>query len=321
MDTTNKAEKPAAAVANNKQEESDEECVVAAVAAVGDVVIQEGMVSKVLHEAILAKEKERYEELHLMLSSEIERLKKENERLSGGELYSAKRPGSKVGRPKKKRNTDGQAIEIPRKVPNKQDEKWNAHFDELVKYKEKYGDCNVAISGKKNGSDEVYKKLGQFVSDQRTYHRYVREGKPSSLTPERIRRLTEIGFSWTVATVKPTDWQVRIQQLADYKAQFGHCNVPQKCTLYPGLGNFCLEQRRRHKAFTNNTSPKTKSLTLERMAELESMGFQWSIRNRREAPWKGNKKDKESAASGKEDAASAAAAKEEPKPNPATTAV
>lgn len=42
------------------------------------------------------------------------------------------------------------------------------------------------------------------------------------LTDERIRRLEDIGFTWSLRD----DWHKHYKELQDFKAVHGHCNVP-----------------------------------------------------------------------------------------------
>ena len=149
--------------------------------------------------------------------------------------------------------------------------KWEKHFEELKAFKAEHGHCNVP-------SGSSYGRLGTWVSDQRTHHRFLREGKRSYLTPERIQKLTSIGFSWTVRTVEPVSWDLRFAQLAEYKTRHGHCNIAQYCRdpMTPsGLGAWAHEQRRFYKR-----SKRPESLTQQRIEALEALGFKWKLRNR-----------------------------------------
>ena len=62
---------------------------------------------------------------------------------------------------------------------------WEDGFKYLATYKEEFGDCLVPISFQSN----VY-RLGGWVSKQR--------GQKERLTPERIKRLNDLGFVWQV---------------------------------------------------------------------------------------------------------------------------
>uniref|UniRef100_A0A7S4JUL9 Helicase-associated domain-containing protein n=1 Tax=Odontella aurita TaxID=265563 RepID=A0A7S4JUL9_9STRA len=74
-------------------------------------------------------------------------------------------------------------------------EQWNVRFDELIKYKQTYGNCEVPSRYGPN------RKLGRWVSFQRTQYRLMREERHSHLTEERMKRLEAIGFSWMGITM------------------------------------------------------------------------------------------------------------------------
>jgi hypothetical protein len=88
--------------------------------------------------------------------------------------------------------------------------------------------------------------LGKWVNAQRQYYRTKNEGKPSSLTAERIARLEAIGFEWTLRSLTP--WDSRLEELKAYKAEHGHVQVPQKDKTHKGLARWVDTQRqvRRH---------------------------------------------------------------------------
>ena len=65
---------------------------------------------------------------------------------------------------------------------------WDARFQELKKYKEKHGNCNVP---KKHGS------LGGWVDNQRRAYRLLKEGKAARMSDEHIQKLESIGFQWS----------------------------------------------------------------------------------------------------------------------------
>ena len=69
---------------------------------------------------------------------------------------------------------------------------WESMFSVLIEYKEEHGDCLVSTLDEKN------MKLGFWVTEQRTQYRLLREGKQSSMTEERIAKLEEIEFRWSV---------------------------------------------------------------------------------------------------------------------------
>jgi hypothetical protein len=116
---------------------------------------------------------------------------------------------------------------------------WCDQFRQLCEYKVQYGHCRVPVRYSTNP------KLGNWVSTQRTTHRLNQEGNPSCMTEERIRALNGIGFDWgTSQTDYASVWNVRFQQLCEFKAQFGHCLVLQQYAANPTLGKWVNTQRR-----------------------------------------------------------------------------
>ena len=239
--------------------------------------VQAGFISLADHEEALEHERVRYDSMQKILNDEIARLTEAMQQgrsvpQSSVEESSAltKRAESPV---KHSSNNSAKrtktAVATP-DTPNRQHERWNSKFEELVAYEKKFGHCNVPAR------DPVHKALATFVVDQRTMHRKMREGAPTSILPERIRRLNALGFEWTLAKTKSLDFHTRIEQLQLYKDKHGHCNVPQKCSEFTGLGNFVLEQRRRYKLFLSGAKS---SMNQERVDTLNRMGFEWTLRN------------------------------------------
>jgi hypothetical protein len=155
------------------------------------------------------------------------------------------------------------------KQPNGNDLKWNHRLTELQAFKELNGHCNVPRI-----NSNV--RLACWVSTQRSNHTFMRDGKPHSLTPERIQLLNRMGFKWRVAKYTGTvTWEERVEQLQAFYLQEGHANVPQRYPPGkhpPGLGDFVLIQRKKY---------REGKLDAKRVLELEEMcPFQWSLRDR-----------------------------------------
>ena len=127
---------------------------------------------------------------------------------------------------------------------------WEERLGELVQYKAEHGHCNVP---QKQGS------LGEWVERQRTSRR---KGK---LAEERVQKLDALGFDWSPRGPRGTQltWDECLNKLTKYKAEHGHCNVPQK---QGSLGNWVREQRRTH---------KKGKLSEERVQKLDALGFVW----------------------------------------------
>ena len=107
-------------------------------------------------------------------------------------------------------------------------EQWNARSRELEAFKAEHGHCSVP---QKHGT------LGGWVNSQRTAH------NGGTLSEERVRRLDDIGFDWGKARGPrgtPLSWDERFDELMKYKAEHGHCNIPQSTG---SLGKWVDNQR------------------------------------------------------------------------------
>ena len=67
---------------------------------------------------------------------------------------------------------------------------WEEQFQDLVKYKNATGNCNVVIHAT-NPSP-----LAKWVSTQRSEYKRFRKGQPSLLTMEQMEQLKNLGFKW-----------------------------------------------------------------------------------------------------------------------------
>ena len=134
---------------------------------------------------------------------------------------------------------------------------WKKSFEELKKHRENHGHCNVT---RKN-------PLGRWVHTQRGQYRFLKQGKSSFMTYDRIRMLDSIDFRWDIGLTvkgKADQWHARFQELQNYKTEYGTLNVPQRSGQ---LGAWVAYQRRHYKSI---------SLSDERIRKLESIGFEWS---------------------------------------------
>uniref|UniRef100_A0A7S4QDV9 Helicase-associated domain-containing protein n=1 Tax=Ditylum brightwellii TaxID=49249 RepID=A0A7S4QDV9_9STRA len=141
--------------------------------------------------------------------------------------------------------------------------KWEERFDELKRYKRANKNTNVPIT---------QGPLGRWVSVQRREYRKLKRGEKSSMENKRIRALEGIGFKWRVSA-KKVSWEVRFRELIKYHKEHGHTNVPQ--TQGP-LGHWVNNQRTAYKKFQLGESS---SLTDTRVEAMESLRFEWRLRN------------------------------------------
>ena len=138
---------------------------------------------------------------------------------------------------------------------------WEKLFEDLKKYKQKFGHCNVS----KSKRDKNYKELAEWVLAQRENYKK----KSASLTKERINKLSNIGFLWK-STYLENFWEKQFEELNKYKNKFGHCNVTKgkRDKDYKELGEWVCDQRRYYRK-------KSASLTKERIKKLSEIGFLW----------------------------------------------
>jgi hypothetical protein len=72
--------------------------------------------------------------------------------------------------------------------------------------------------------------------------------------------------------LKGSPWEVRLSDLADYRKIHGHCNVPRSYSENTKLANWVVNQRCQYNLHAEG---KTSSMTVFRIQELESLGFEW----------------------------------------------
>merc|ERR1719469_608310 len=138
------------------------------------------------------------------------------------------------------------------------DVRWEILFEELRKFKERAGHCNVP--GKYSDNPE----LGRWVSTQRRQR--------SQISKERASKLDSIGFAWDRnADVR---WEMLFEELRKFKDREGHCNVPGKYSDNPELGRWVNRQR-----------VQRSKMLKERSFKLDSIGFPWVVYNEPDVRW------------------------------------
>ena len=148
-------------------------------------------------------------------------------------------------------------------------------FDErcnqLLQYKEQFGDCNVPQRYAEN------KSLGVWCRHMRAAYRSIQKGvaPACSLPQDRMDKLEELGFEWNVINFDEV-FEKRCFELEAFKEEFGHCTVPYRYTANPSLGIWCGNMRSTY--FRNQKGAKTTiSLSQNRIEQLEKIGFQWRV--------------------------------------------
>lgn len=149
-----------------------------------------------------------------------------------------------------------------------QNQAWLDRFEELKKYKEEHGDCQVPQKYLPNPS------LGTWVNKQRMEYKLLMDGHKSSMTEERLQALASIGFTWAKRKGQAT-WDAKFEQLKEYKALHGDCLIPTKYSKDLALGRWVSTQREQYRLMTQG-DPRSK-MTVERAKKLEEVGFVWRL--------------------------------------------
>jgi len=126
---------------------------------------------------------------------------------------------------------------------------WEAYRQQLISYKNAYGNCNVPT----NHHD---KHLAKWVENQKMFYRQEK------LSQERITLLTDIGFQFTAS--KEQKWQTQYDNLVQFKNRYHTCNVPQQYSRNPTLGRWVGKQREK---LNDGKLPK------EHYKKLKKLGF------------------------------------------------
>jgi len=119
------------------------------------------------------------------------------------------------------------------------DRKWEEKFNELLQYREKFGNTDVAI----RKGFEAYKPLASWAGLQRRKYKAkqqgTRAGRSPEITEEQIKKLASVGFSFSLQD----DFETRFKHLVEFKKEFGHTKVPVFYTGYRNLGRWAKRMR------------------------------------------------------------------------------
>jgi hypothetical protein len=147
-----------------------------------------------------------------------------------------------------------------------QAEKWMVKFEELVEYKKTHGHCQVPHSYKQSPT------LARWAKRQRYQYKLFDDGKPSTMTEERVVSLEELGFVWDSHSAL---WEERYMELQQYCLAFGHSNVPSTFPPNPKLAIWVKCQRRQYKLLV---AGEASNMTYERIERLNKLNFVWEVR-------------------------------------------
>ncbi|KAG7359854.1 helicase domain protein [Nitzschia inconspicua] len=147
-----------------------------------------------------------------------------------------------------------------------QTSQWDDRFQELLLFQQEHGHLLVPHSYPPN------QKLAQWVKRQRHQFKRKKLGHHSTLTDEREQQLLEVGF---IFDSHRAVWHARFETLKAYRLANGHCGIPAKYED-GSLNVWIKHQRRQYLLFING---ERSTMTEERIAALNSIGFNWNPRN------------------------------------------
>lgn len=151
-----------------------------------------------------------------------------------------------------------------KKFRNYQTDQWQRRYDELKQV--------FLLTGKSavHHADTSKKCLARWVKRQRAQYKLRQEGKPSSMTDERIDALNLINFVWDSHN---TVWGDRVKELEEFRNKHKHCNVtPSNYPFGSTLISWVKSQRRQYRMLKDG---KKSNLTPRRIQQLESLGFKF----------------------------------------------
>jgi hypothetical protein len=148
------------------------------------------------------------------------------------------------------------------------------HFNNLMAFKAKYGNCDVSQLGEDAS-------LGKWCSQLRvSYKKMQNNQKPNTkLSDEQIQRLSDAGFKWCLRKRELTSnktFDDRFNDLMAFKTKYGHCDVSTRGDDV-SLGKWCSQLRGSYQKMQNKQKPQMK-LSDEQIQRLNDAGFQWSLR-------------------------------------------
>ena len=111
-----------------------------------------------------------------------------------------------------------------------------------------------------------------WVSCQRVdYFRPKDQGKSLKNKPYQITALERLGFSWNQYEAS---WEKNYEELLEFKASHGDCNVPYNYEKNPGLRQWLQVQRTQYRYLQDG---KHSVITPERIKLLGDAGVVWNV--------------------------------------------
>lgn len=141
---------------------------------------------------------------------------------------------------------------------------WMNMYRQMREYRIINGHCKVPMKYSRNP------KLGWWVANQRKSRKG--SGNAKKMSAERVALLDAIGFVWGKDSPEPVAWEARYQELAKFRQNVGHCNIPLNSTDPSALACWVAAQRAEYKRFKRG---RDSLLTLDQIGKLNEIGFSW----------------------------------------------
>ena len=138
---------------------------------------------------------------------------------------------------------------------------WEQNYQACTKYYIEHGNLNVPASYVLDGY-----RIGNWIRRQRMLRDKRIEGV---ITPERIKRLDDIGMVWTDAYT--SRWEYGYEQAKQWYEEHGDLNVP---TMYVNDKGFALGMWLKRQQPDENGRTQTK-VTPEKKKKLDAIGMVW----------------------------------------------
>lgn len=171
----------------------------------------------------------------------------------------------------RKRRTASKPHPSKSSLPKQKKMSFEERCNDLIQFRDKFGHCNVPQRFSDNPS------LGSWCTLMRTIYNRLQKRRPpikKCLSPDRIARLEEIGFNWDVRGFL---FENRCCDLEAFNDIHGHCDVPNKYPDNQSLSEWCKEVRSSYRVYMTQQpgTPRSITLSTERIARLEEIGFEW----------------------------------------------
>ena len=193
---------------------------------------------------------------------------------------------SKGNKSKKKKSQSNSNSEVSTNI-KEPPVTWEDRYEQLKDYKAEHGHTRVP-------KGYINKKLWCWVATQRYQYKLYQDNdqeqqhdnKSSSVTMtlERINLLNALDFDWGTNNAS---WEERFQELVAFQQTYGHVNVSKRTNggEFKQLGLWVSRQRSEFKRLLaegglgTSRSKRKSHMTLERIQQLDAIGFQWELSN------------------------------------------